>query len=346
MNRNTISSKMFVTLLFVLGFFVVPLQVVPEAYRENTTIETLTQLTDDLSGVTVGLYQSYYSSTDQRVNQSRIALAHMFTWMNATLHIINKTDILNGALWACEIFAVPEGLGPSIQVNMGYDVMDMIKEWIALGGSYIGVRGSSTIAFSDAYFEGASEIYYMELINGTSIGMPGYASYSIMSEINIAKGLTDGPDLSNMPATMSVYWQTGRYFEAAEGQEMITIATYEYNNQPAMVAARYGQGNVFASSPQFEYEEDSDRDGTDYRDSFDDPDSEWPLLLEICKWMIEDSSAVANTTTWRYPSPEPTETTANDTLSAFPISVEALVIVGSIGAVVIIAAAVVLRRRG
>lgn len=335
---------MFFTLILVFGFMAVPLQVLPNVSMENATSGALAQLGDDLSGVTVGLYQSYYSSTDQRVNQSRIALTHMFTWMNATLHILNKTDILNGALWVCELFAVPEGLGPFIERNMGEDAMDMVKEWIALGGSYIGVRGSAAMTFSDSYFEGSNTTFYMGLVNGTSIGMQSYA-FNIMSELSIKRDLADGPDLSSMPATMNVYWQTGRYFQAAEGQEMITLATYEYNDQPAMVAARYGQGNVFASSPHFEYEENSDRDGTDYRDSYDDPDSEWPLVLEICKWMIEDSQTVANATTWTYPPPEQTETTTNDTLSSFPLAIEVVVIAGSIGIVVIMAAVVVLRRR-
>jgi len=236
-------------------------------------------LDDDLSGVTIGLYESYYSSTDNRIELSRTALYNMFMWMNATVHILNRTDILNGALWACEILAIPEGLGPYIQTSLGYDAMDIIKEWIALGGSYMGVRGASTIAFSDGYFEGSAESFYMDLINGTSIGMPSYG-YIVMSELALNKGIPDGPDFSSFPDTMNVFWRTGRYFEAREGQEMITLASYTWNDEPAIVAAKYGEGNVLASSPQFEFEEDDDRDGVDsYDETYDDPDSERPMVM-------------------------------------------------------------------
>ena len=306
-------------------------------------------LDGDLSGVTIGLYESYYSSTDNRIELSRTALYNMFMWMNATVHILNRTDILYGALWACEILCIPEGLGPYIQSSLGYDAMDMIKEWIALGGSYIGVRGSSTIAFSDGYFEGSSETFYMDLINGTSIGMPSYG-YIVMSELALNKDIPDGPDFSEFPNTMNVFWRTGRYFEANEGQEMITLASYTWNDEPAIVAAKYGDGNVLASSPQFEFEEDDDRDGVDYYDdTYDDPDSEWPLVMEICKWMIEDSPTVANTTTWTYPEPEDTSTTTiptNTTDQPMIIPMETIVVtVGVIAAVAIIAAVVLMKRR-
>lgn len=302
--------------------------------------------TTDLSGVTVGLYESYHSSTDNRIELSRTALYNMFRWMNATVHILNRTDILNGALWTCEILCIPEGLGPYIQSNLGYDAMDMIKEWISLGGSYMGVRGASTIAFSDGYFEGNAETFYMDLINGTSIGMSSYG-YIVMSELELNKDITSGPDFSSFPNTMNVFWRTGRYFEANEGQEMITLASYTYNDQPAIVAAKYGEGNVLASSPQFEFEEDDDRDGVDYYDeSYDDPDSEWPLVLEICKWMIEDSPTVANTTTWAYPETSDTaSSTTDDTNQPLIIPMETIMLTIGIVAVVAIVATVVLMKK-
>lgn len=296
----------------------------------------------DLTGITVGLYESYSSSTDNRVELSRTALYNMFLWMNASVHILNKTDILNGALWACEIICIPEGLGPNIQLNLGYDAMDMIKEWIALGGSYIGVRGSSTIAFSDGYFEGSNETFYMELINGTSIGMPTYG-YIVMSELSLNKDIPNGPDFTQFPDTMNVFWRTGRYFVAHEGQEMMTLASYTWNDQPAIIAARYGEGIVLASSPQFEFEEDSDRDDVDYYDdSYEDPDSEWPLVLEICKWMIDESPTVANTTTWTYSESASTTTNADDLPLVIPPE---FILVGVVGVIAIVVLAVLLRRK-
>ncbi|MHA1907739.1 MAG: BPL-N domain-containing protein [Candidatus Thorarchaeota archaeon] len=335
----------FIALLFGLVFSPAQIAMNPIVGQQSNHI--VAQTGDDLTGVTVGLYESYYSSTDARVRESRGALLHMLTWMNATVHVLNKTDIINGALWACEILVIPEGLGPFIERNLGNDGMDKIKEWIALGGSYVGVRGSAAMAVSDSYFEGSNTTFYMGLINGTSIGMPSFG-HTRMADLSIIHNPADGPDLSEMPRSMSVVWQTGRYFVAAEGQEMITLATYHYNGEPAMVASRYGDGNVFLSSPHFEYEENNDRDGTDYRDSYDDPDSEWPLVLEVCKWMLEDSPNVVNTTTWTYP--EPIETTTNttgtdSTSQPLVLTIEMLAVVGALAGVVIIASVVIMKRR-
>jgi hypothetical protein len=54
-----------------------------------------------------------------------------------------------------------------------------------------------------------------------------------------------------------------------------------------MVTFEYGSGTVFLSSPHPENEEGNPRDGTDYEDELDDPDSEWNLLLTISQWLVE-----------------------------------------------------------
>jgi glutamine amidotransferase-like uncharacterized protein len=332
----------------LFGLIISPTQVTINQVVNVQSNQVIAQSNEDLAGVTVGLYESYYSSTDARIRESRGALLHMLQWMNASVHILNKTDIINGALWACEILVIPEGLGPFIERNLGEDGMDKIKEWVALGGSYVGVRGSAAIAVSDSYFEGSNTTFYMGLINGTSIGMPEFG-HTLIAHLNIHHNPVEGLIFSDIPRSLEVIWQTGRYFVAAEGQEMITIATYGYNGEPAMVAAPYGEGNVFLSSPHFEYEENSDRDGTDYRDTYDDPDSEWPLVLEVCKWMLEDSPTVVNTTFWSDPEPIETITNTTDTgtnTQPFVLSVETMVIVGALVGFIVIASVIVKKRRG
>ncbi|MFX0108026.1 MAG: BPL-N domain-containing protein [Candidatus Hodarchaeota archaeon] len=244
----------------------------------------------DLTGVNVAIYESYI---DTRVITSRTALVNMFTWMNATVDIINTTEIENGILWNHEIFAIPEGLGPFIENQLGEDAEQEIRDWVAAGGSYIGVRGSAAIAVPDSYYEGHNETFDLNLFNGIS-----YQEEEIdgteMTEILINRDST-GPDLSAMPENMSILYQTGRYFEAYEGQEMIVIARYAVDNEPCMIASHYGDGTVFLSSPHFEYEENSDRDGTDHMDEYNDPDSEWPLMLTICLWLLSDSATIQST---------------------------------------------------
>ncbi|UCE10190.1 MAG: hypothetical protein JSW61_14660 [Candidatus Thorarchaeota archaeon] len=335
LNRVFLRGMITSTLILILALGVcLPNHGITMTQGEPGRCILLSQSQNDLSNLSVAIYESYYSSTDARVRESRTALISMFNWMNATVTVINRTHILDGALFAFELLVIPEGLGPFIENNLGEEAEEMIREWLSLGGSFIGVRGSSTIAVTDSFFEGREEQYDLGLVNGTTIGMPEIG-HTLVTDIEVNRECT-GPDLSDMPEAMSVLFRTGRYFVPDEGQELICIANYTFNNQPAMVAARYGDGNLFLSSPHFEYEENSDRDGTDYMDRYDDPDSEWPFLLRICHWLIADSSTVQNVTTWG-------ETTTTTGDLEFPT--EAIFLAGGIGVAVIIVLLAYLRRR-
>lgn len=324
LNRRAL-SVVFLSLLVVsglasfMGNYIVPVS------AETTGDPTLT----DLSGITVGIYEGYISSI---VNESRQALYNMFTWMNASVFIFNTTDLLNGCLWACEILAIPEGLGPFTEQKLTDDGLQVIREWVAVGGSYIGVRGSAAMAMNGSYFEGITTTFGLALVTGTSYQVEELDSTQ-MTNVSINRDST-GPDLSDMPVNQSVLFSTGRYFVPSEGQEIICIANYTHNNQPAMIAAEYGEGNLFISSPHFEYEENSDRDGTDYMDDFDDPDSEWPMLLTISRWLVDSSPTVANISSWPY---EPT--------IPYQLPMDLILVSGGIGVVLILVAVAILKRR-
>jgi glutamine amidotransferase-like uncharacterized protein len=275
----------------------------------------------DLSGISVGIY--YIGYYDPRVNNSLTALINMYEWMNATVRVFNTTDIINGSLWACEILSIPEGLGPTLEYKLTDEGLQAIREWVSAGGSYIGVRGSAAMTVKYSYFEGISTEFDLALINGTSYEVEDLG-HTTMTNVTIDRECT-GPDLSDLPQNMSVLFKTGRYILPNEGQELMYIANYSHSNLPAMVAAEYGEGNLFVSSPHFEYEENSDRDGTDYLDSYDDPDSEWPFMLRIAKWLVESTPTVCNLTTW--PTPPPPQ-------YVLPLEV---ILVGGGGGVVIIA---------
>lgn len=295
-----------------------------------SSAETTGESSPDLSGITVGIYQGYINNVDPRVNQSRLALYNMFTWMNATVFIFNTTELLNGCLWACEILAIPEGLGPTLENRLTDDGLQIIREWVALGGSYIGVRGSAAMAMNGSYFEGVTTTFDLGLVSGTSYEVEDLESMQ-MTNVSINRDST-GPDLSDMPANMSVLFRTGRYFVPSESQEIICIANYTHNNQPAMIAAEYGEGNLFISSPHFEYEENGDRDGTEYMDGFDDPDSEWPMLLTISRWLVDSSPTVANMSSWPYTPPA-------------PLPMDLILIGVGVGVVLILVAVVVMKRK-
>ena len=98
-----------------------------------------------------------------------------------------------------------------------------------------------------------------------------------------------GPDLSEQPEKLNVtYWESG-YFSGFEDDAGSVVATYSENGLPAMVAYELWNGSVFMTSVFPEFEENSDRDGASLFDHLDDSDSEWGLMLDVSKWLIESS---------------------------------------------------------
>ncbi|MGY5860489.1 MAG: hypothetical protein RTU63_14050 [Candidatus Thorarchaeota archaeon] len=327
LSRRTLSI-VFLSLLVVSGL---------ASYMGNGTISVSAEATGDststdLSGITVGIYEGYASYVDPRINGSRQALYNMFTWMNATILTFNTTNLLNGCLWACEILAIPETLGPFLEQELTDDGIQAIREWVALGGSYVGVRGSAAIAMNGSYYEGFTTSFDLGLVTGTSYEVEDLDA-SQMTNLSINRDST-GPDLSDMSANLSVHVETGRYFVPDAGQEITYIANYTHNNEVAMLAAEYGEGNLFISSPHFEYEENGDRDGTEYKDYYDDPDSEWPLLLTISRWLVDTSPTVANISSWPYTPP-----------AQYTLPLEVIMIGVGVGVALLLVVALVIKRR-
>ena len=307
-----------------------------------STSHSIAQTQTDLSGINVGIY--YIGYYDPRVNNSLTALINMFEWMNATVMLFNTTDIINGSLWACEVLSIPEGLGPTLEYKLKDEGLQAIREWIDAGGSYIGVRGSAAMAVQYSYFENRWTEFELALINGTAYEVEDLG-HTTITNVTINRNCT-GPDLSDMPEKMEVLFKTGRYILPNEGQELFYIANYSHSNLPAMVASNYGEGNVFISSPHFEYEENGDRDGTDYLDEYDDSDSEWPFMLTITNWLIDSSPTVRNITEWPIPLPPPTTSPSTPTTTTSPgFPLEVALLGGGLGIAVIAVLVVFVRKK-
>ncbi|MDF1540957.1 MAG: hypothetical protein P1Q69_18825, partial [Candidatus Thorarchaeota archaeon] len=72
-------------------------------------------------------------------------------------------------------------------------------------------------------------------------------------------------------------------------------------------------GTFCLSTTHVEIEENSDRDGTDYYDdNYNDPDSEWGLMLKISIWQVESSTYVPPPTTTESATETTNTTTPED----------------------------------
>jgi hypothetical protein len=150
-------------------------------------------------------------------------------------------------------------------------------------------------------------------------------------------------DLSGLPNTLTMFQWEGIQFIPDEDHEseLINVSFWGDTERRSQIAYRYGAGCVFLSGCHPELEEDSDRDGTDYFDHHEDPETDWPLMLPVAKWLVETSTwnnASINpsdtTTTTTIIPPESTTTTTDITDIPFPTE---MFILAGVGAVVVIA---------
>jgi len=236
------------------------------------------QTSTDLSGVRVAVYNG---GPFEAGNNSRIALRSMFEWMAATVEMVEPEEIRNGALTSYDILVMPGIPQGTYYVELGQDGIDQIRQFVTNGGSYVGICGGSLLGTRG----------YLGFFNGSlQYPIPGVASGTHLTQMDVNHEST-GPDLADLPATFSIlYWNSG-FWHADDMSGVITIASYPQNDQPGMIASRYGYGTYFLSSPHPEWEEGDPRDGTTYFDGYNDPDSEWPLMLSVATWLVDASPA-------------------------------------------------------
>ncbi len=232
----------------------------------------------DLSGVSVAVYTGGHSSENLA---SRTAIIHMLAWLNAEITLVSPDAMLNGTLVGHSLLVMP-GISPyTLRDEMTTAGYDIIRNFIAGGGAYIGIYGGTF--FEWPHF-GLFDVELQNMLPDLPIGK------SLVS-INLHKNTT-GPDLTSLPDSYSILSWTGSYFDAPDMSQVTTIASYAQNGLPCMVTFKYGLGTVFLSSPHPEIEEGDVRDGTDFQDGLNDSDSEWELMQIIACWLIEASGIV------------------------------------------------------
>lgn len=253
----------------------------PISYRISKNDLKVSQTRTDLEGIKVSVYNG-----GGALGSSRIALANMFRWMNATVDTIDSMDIRFGDSIDCDILVYPGGDTYSYRSLIEEEGRERILQFVSNGGSFFGICGGSKF--------GASSL---KLVEGSFVSNgPEVAPGTYIMEMQVNKDST-GPDLSNEPNSYStLYWQS-QYYASVDMDGIIPIMTYSHNNEAAMIASKYESGTVFLCSPHPEYEENGNRDGISQFDHLDDPDSEWTLMLKVSLWLVEasPSSSPANT---------------------------------------------------
>lgn len=231
----------------------------------------------DLTNIHVGVYNGPGADDD-----CATALHSLMVWMGPTVIWVDETSILNGTLYTLDLLAFPGGSPELYAIYVGEVGVQLIRQFIANGGSYFGICGGGMFATRT-----------LELCQGEwRYPIPGISGGPQLVEMNVNQGST-GPDLSDEPASyLSLYWGS-HYFDPNNSDEVIPIMSFAANDGIALCVSHYGYGTISICGPHPEFEEGSDRDGTTQYDYLNDPDSEWGLLEKMVQWLIDESLETA-----------------------------------------------------
>ena len=279
------SSPMVVLLiaLLIVGHFIIP-----QVKAQNST---------DLSYVSVAVYDGGSGVSSEPRETSMAALYWMFRWMNATVEIVNSTGIKLGILDDFEIIAVPGGYAYDYYLDLGAGGAKAIQDFVAGGGAYWGTCAGAYYACQEfewsEYGETGTYYYGLKLFPGRGVGpIVGIADWPNVAmtdvELNKSNGLID---LSQESSNYNIMYYGGPYFETNGLDGITTLATYSYNDEPAMIAFEYLEGRVFLTGPHPEWEEDSFRDGSVWDNYLEDDGSEWELCERISLWLASTNSS-------------------------------------------------------
>ncbi|MHA1907379.1 MAG: BPL-N domain-containing protein [Candidatus Thorarchaeota archaeon] len=332
-----------IIMILLLSCFIVP----GTAQADNITYSDF-ELASDLTGVRVAIFNATVTEISSACKNATKA---MYEWMNATVEFVDEDDVLDNGLYGYDIFVIPPGNLPEYSVKLGTDGKEKIRDYVTNGGSFVGISRGAHFACEVANVYSVVNNYGLNMFNGTGIGpVDGYLEQH-MYEVNINKTLS-GLDLSSMPDSMTLMgWESIR-FVPDNNPPLNVIASYSTNDQPAMISYEYGQGTVFLSGIHPEFEEDADRDNTAYFDHHEDPETDWPLMLDVSDWQCDTSTwdnesinAITGSTT----TETTTETTTNDTNTSpttpAQIPMETLLLAGGVGVAVVIVVVVVMKLK-
>ncbi|UCC11466.1 MAG: hypothetical protein JSW02_08940 [candidate division WOR-3 bacterium] len=202
--------------------------------------------------------------------------------------LIGPNDINSATLENFRMICFPGGDMYQYTRDISSSGKDQLRAFISDGGAYIGICGGAYFTGEEIYWQGTQ-------LPAAGLGIfPGNTSgpldeiapypYCVMCKI----GMTDTlhPITHAEPDTAWIVYCYGPTFEPHSGSDIDILGVYHINQKPAMVAFSYGSGRVFVIGPHPEFEEDDDRDGVDFCESFDDRGSDWDIMENAVMWCL------------------------------------------------------------
>ncbi|MGQ9459769.1 MAG: PKD domain-containing protein [Candidatus Bathyarchaeaceae archaeon] len=227
-------------------------------------------------------------------DDGKIALMHMFEWMNASVTIVDKNDVQGGNLVNFDLLCMPGGWAGDIFEGLGITGILKIQDFVREGGAYMGICAGAYLACDRTIWREELIDFPLDLFPGEAVGPVEGVSSGSMVKIKMVN--RTHPITAHEPEYEWILYALGPEFHAYEWADVTVLGRYDANDEPAIVACEYGSGRVFLTGPHPEIEEDCNRDGlvASY-DWLDDLGSDWPLMYEAFNWLIgQEGTAISH----------------------------------------------------
>jgi glutamine amidotransferase-like uncharacterized protein len=218
------------------------------------------------------------------------ATRNMFQWMGYSVRYTTAYQIRNEGLDYYRLLCVPGGDMYEYGQDLHILGANTIRDFISKGGGYIGICGGAYYAGREIYWRGDKlNIIALEIFPGTARGPNNsiipYPDYG-MCKVDITDSLHPITATEADTAWILYYW--GPAFFPDSNATVDILARYAIGGDAALCAFAYGEGRVFLTGPHPEFEEDDERDGTEFADEFDDRGTDWELMKKATQWVLKE----------------------------------------------------------
>lgn len=133
-----------------------------------------------------------------------------------------------------------------------------IRAFVEAGGAFIGSCAGAYYAGDILRWHGTDHEYPLKLFDGKSVGpLAGQVAWGEIGTFYLEE---DHPVNDGFGEVLEIYYFDGPYFEAYDSDSLQVLARYAVNNEPAVIAGRYGSGKYLLFGPHPElggYTQDS-----------------------------------------------------------------------------------------
>jgi len=158
---------------------------------------------------------------------------------------------------------------------------DYISLFVEQGGIFVGSCAGAYYASAILRWLGTDHPYPLELFKGKAVGpLAGEIGWGEIATFSLEPG---HPVNTEFDSVLDMYYFDGPYFEAYDPSSIQILARYAINNEPAVIAGRYGTGKFLLFGPHPElggYTPDSPDFNLDGGEG-----AQWPWLYTALLWI-------------------------------------------------------------